>query len=37
VLGWAFEDNAEEKVGPFYALLASRLATNEGGGAGSEE
>jgi len=30
-------DNAEEKVGPFYALLASRLATNEGGGAGSEE
>ena len=37
VLGWAFEDNAGEKVGPFYALLASRLATNEGGGAGSEE
>ena len=37
VLGWAFEDNKEEKVGPFYALLASRLATNEGGGAGSEE
>ena len=37
VLGWAFEDIAEEKVGPFYALLASRLATNEGGGAGSEE
>ena len=37
VLGWAFENNAEEKVGPFYALLASRLATNEGGGAGSEE
>ena len=30
VLGWAFEDNPEEKVGPFYALLQSRVATNEG-------
>ena len=34
VLGWAFEDNPEEKVGPFYALLQSRVATNEGGGGG---
>ena len=28
-LGWALADNPEEKVGPFYALLTSRLVKGE--------
>ena len=24
-VGWAFEDNDQEKVGPFFALITSRL------------
>ena len=27
VLGWRLSDNAEEKIGPFYALLSARLMT----------
>jgi hypothetical protein len=27
VLGWRVSDNAEEKVGPFFALLSARLMT----------